>query len=43
MQIPDEGVYRISFSGVVVGDDENNALLALQDLDHNNLALAEMG
>ena len=42
-QIPEDGHYRISFSGVVGGEDEGYATLVLQDENLNNLAVVEMG
>merc|ERR1711981_1187839 len=42
IQIPDDGHYRISFSGVVGGEDEGYATLILQDENSNNLAVVEM-
>ena len=42
-QIPEDGHYRISFSGVVGSEDEGYATLILLDENANNLAVVEMG
>ena len=42
-QIPEDGHYRISFSGVVGSEDEGYATLVLLDDNANNLAVVEMG
>jgi len=42
IQIPEDGHYRISFSGVVGSEDEGYATLVLLDDNANNLAVVEM-
>ena len=43
MKIPEDGHYRISFSGVIVVEEEGSAKLMIQDELLNSLAVAETG